>query len=338
MINLGSVQQALCEFDAAEASLRDALRLAPGNPLAWNNLGNVFKSCDRLAEAVDCYQQALKTDAHYAPARNNLAVALQAQGQWEAAIEAFDLSSKSEATGGLLVKRALALPVILDSTEQLDRARMRFDAELERLLNSDVKIADPYREAGACAFHLAYHGINDRDRYIRVGEVFSKACPSLNYVAPHCRGPRAGRTSAAKLRIGFISHFFHNHSVGRHYGGLIRHLARDRFQVVLLRFPGSDDDVARSLEEAADEAVTLPPDLAQAREQIASLGLDVLYYTDIGMDPMTYFLAFARLAPVQCVTNGHPVTTEFRRSTTSCRSTRSNRPPLPIIKAFAFFG
>lgn len=308
-VNLGSVQQALCQFAEAEASLRNALRLAPGNPLAWNNLGNVFKGQDRLAEAVDCYQQALAFDPGYTPARNNLAVALQAQGQWEAAIEAFDLSSSADAAAGLLIKRALALPVILDSTEQLDRARARFDAELERLRNSNLTIADPYREAGVCTFHLAYHGINDRDRHIRVGEVFSKVCPSLNYVAPHCRAPRAGCATGAKLRVGFISQFFHNHSVGRHYGGLIRHLARDRFHVVLLRFPGSDDEVARSLAEEADEAVTLPPDLSQAREQIAGLALDVLYYTDVGMDPMTYFLAFARLAPVQCVTNGHPVTT-----------------------------
>ena len=308
-VNLGSLQHALCQFDAAEASLRNALRLAPGNSLAWNNLGNVFKSRDRLAQAVDCYQQALKSNPNYTPARNNLALALQAQGQWEAAIEAFDLSSSSSAASGLLIKRALALPVILDSTEQLDRARARFDAELERLLNSNLTIADPYREAGVCTFHLAYHGINDRDRYVRVGKMFSKACPSLNYVAPHCRTRPAGRAAGAKLRVGFISYFFHNHSVGKHYAGLIRHLARDRFHVVLFRFPGSDDEVARSLAEAADEAITLPPDLAQAREQIAGLALDALYYTDVGMDPMTYFLAFARLAPVQCVTNGHPVTT-----------------------------
>ncbi len=37
--------------------------------------------------------------------------------------------------------------------------------------------------------------------------------------------------------------------------------------------------------------------------------LDLVYYTDIGMEPLTYFLAFARLAPVQCVTWGHPQTT-----------------------------
>src|SRR5205085_2242181 len=36
---------------------------------------------------------------------------------------------------------------------------------------------------------------------------------------------------------------------------------------------------------------------------------DLILYPDIGMDPFTYFLAFARLAPVQCTTWGHPVTT-----------------------------
>src|SRR5207249_4355624 len=36
---------------------------------------------------------------------------------------------------------------------------------------------------------------------------------------------------------------------------------------------------------------------------------DLLFYADIGMDAISYFLAYARLAPVQCVTWGHPVTT-----------------------------
>jgi predicted O-linked N-acetylglucosamine transferase (SPINDLY family) len=57
--------------------------------------------------------------------------------------------------------------------------------------------------------------------------------------------------------------------------------------------------------------VTLPPQqpLAALHERIAVERLDVLFYPDIGMHPLTYFLAFARLAPVQCVAGGHPVTT-----------------------------
>jgi len=41
---------------------------------------------------------------------------------------------------------------------------------------------------------------------------------------------------------------------------------------------------------------------------IAGQKLDVLFYTDLGMEPVTYTLALTRMAPVQCVTWGHPVT------------------------------
>jgi predicted O-linked N-acetylglucosamine transferase (SPINDLY family) len=46
-----------------------------------------------------------------------------------------------------------------------------------------------------------------------------------------------------------------------------------------------------------------------ARRVIAEKKLDILLYPDIGMEPFTYFLAFSRLAPVQCAFYGHPITT-----------------------------
>ena len=200
--------------------------------------------------------------------------------------------------------------MIIDAPEQIHEVRRRFDTEVERILNSNLRVDDVFREAGVTVFHLAYHGIDDRERYRRVARMYSHICPSLNYVQrPHCRAPRAARGSGGRGRVAFISQFFHNHSISKHFAGVIRHLPRERFEVVLLRFPGSGDDAARSIADSADVVVTLPPDLVRAREQIAALGLDVLYYTDIGMEPLTYFLAFARLAHVQCVAAGHPVTT-----------------------------
>jgi protein O-GlcNAc transferase len=56
--------------------------------------------------------------------------------------------------------------------------------------------------------------------------------------------------------------------------------------------------------------INLPvQDLKLIAETIARKKPDVLIYTDIGMDPLSYYLGFHRLAPVQCVTWGHPVTT-----------------------------
>src|SRR5262249_52300620 len=137
--------------------------------------------------------------------------------------------------------------------------------------------------------------------------VYLRATPTLSYVAPHCerRPSAAGRP----LRVGFLSRFFHNHTMGRLNAGLIRRLSRADFRVLMLCPPGKDDDMARAMRASADAVVDLPEHLGLARQRVAEQQLDILYYTDLGMDPFTYFLAFSRLAPVQCVTWGHPVTT-----------------------------
>src|SRR5262249_27561306 len=70
-----------------------------------------------------------------------------------------------------------------------------------------------------------------------------------------------------------------------------------------------EDAIGRFICARADQFIEVTNNLPTARAQIAAAGLDVLFYTDIGMDPLTYTLAFSRLAPVQCVTWGHPETT-----------------------------
>ena len=53
----------------------------------------------------------------------------------------------------------------------------------------------------------------------------------------------------------------------------------------------------------------LPRELNAARSCIAEFQADVAFFPEVFMDPITYFLAFARLGSVQAVTWGHPVTT-----------------------------
>jgi predicted O-linked N-acetylglucosamine transferase (SPINDLY family) len=112
-----------------------------------------------------------------------------------------------------------------------------------------------------------------------------------------------------RIRLGLISRFFRQHTIGRLNMGLVEQFDRDAFEVTVLSVGDRQDDVATYMRERADRFVTLPPRLDVARGLIADQKLDLLYYADIGMDPVTYSLAFSRLAPVQCVTWGHPVTT-----------------------------
>ena len=184
----------------------------------------------------------------------------------------------------------------------------------DAMLAAPPQLESPAGTVGVSAFFLAYHGRSDRQLQEKTARLYLAAIPSLAFVAPHCAdrsGRRAGTDRAgAKIRIGFISRFFASHSIFSTSIGLIEKLSRERFEVVALRITPSRDDAATArVRAAADLTVNLDPDLYRAREQIAALELDILFYQDIGMEPISFFLAFARLAPVQCVSFGHPNTT-----------------------------
>jgi predicted O-linked N-acetylglucosamine transferase (SPINDLY family) len=85
----------------------------------------------------------------------------------------------------------------------------------------------------------------------------------------------------------------------------LERLDRERFEMILFH-PG---DSAIEGTGEGDTAVELPTRIAEARARIAEAKPDLLYFPDIGMSALTYFLAFARLAPVQCIGWGHPDTT-----------------------------
>jgi predicted O-linked N-acetylglucosamine transferase (SPINDLY family) len=96
---------------------------------------------------------------------------------------------------------------------------------------------------------------------------------------------------------------------------LIEELDRDRFEAIAICVkPGPDDATSQRIRARADRWIELDGavdgagSLDEARRRLEELQLDVLFYQDIGMEPFTYFLAFSRLAPVQCVSFGHPNT------------------------------
>jgi protein O-GlcNAc transferase len=82
----------------------------------------------------------------------------------------------------------------------------------------------------------------------------------------------------------------------------------DRFELVYLQ-SGPSDAHSERLARRADRHVRLPSTLLEAQEAIAKEELDVLFFPEIGLDPLTYYLGFSRFAPVQCVSWGHPLTT-----------------------------
>ncbi len=139
--------------------------------------------------------------------------------------------------------------------------------------------------------------------------LFRARVPDLTFTAPHVPDWRPPSERGQRIRVGFLSEYLFDHTIGKHYQGFIRHLDRNRFEVVVIHGPKSKRDAFRqNLDALADKVITLPSRLKSQQQAVAAEQLDVLFYPDIGMSPSTYFLAYSRLAPVQATSWGHPDT------------------------------
>lgn len=304
--NLGIVLGRIGDPNAAARAYERAIQLDPKHAGAHLNLANLLSEAKVYGEAVKHYRLSLA--ARPLPAALvNLGNALKEQGYWTESRQAYEQALALGDNDGVRIKAAMAMPLVPVSAAEIDAARAAFSVALAALEARPLRIRDPMREVGSTLFALAYQGGNDKPLAEAMARILARACPDLLFTAPHCAD---ARSPGAKLRVGICSRFLRDHSIGRLMLNLIQHLAATgRYEVFIFSFNKQPDAVSAEIASHAAEVVALFADLDRARQEIAARRLDVLFYPDIGMEPMTYFLAFARLAPVQCVTWGHPVTT-----------------------------
>lgn len=306
--NLGTALQGAGMVEAAVEAYRRAIVLRPNYAQALCNLATTLQ--DRAPDEAEQYaRKALAIQPDYHEAWVTLGKILHPQGHVNQAREAISRALSLRPNNGLLVYSALMLPTIMGTHEEVLASRRKFEINLEQLISQRIVLTDPVTQLCGTNFQLAYHAQNDRGLQQRVADFYSQACPSLAYVAPHCEEPR--QQGRSRKRIGFFSRFIARHSVALSYSRIIEKLAMDAAcEVVLI---SSHDPLKTSVQETYPDFrgsyLRITMNLEKGRQQIAALGLDILVYLDIGMDPFSYFLAYSRLARAQCVFDGHPVTT-----------------------------
>lgn len=193
-------------------------------------------------------------------------------------------------------------PVTLDSEQQIQEIRRAWLAKMERPLPEQRAYIDIHQYLSITPqFYLSYHGVPNRDMFSRLCSYYRKLMPYLTYTAEHVTKPR----SPGKLRIGFITAFFSNHSVTRDRLGVIEHLPRDRFDVMTFWLNDPNDHLGKRAWNAA-QAIKFPdPTLDSMRRTIESKKLDVLVFCELGMNQSCYWLSYSRLARQQISTWGH---------------------------------
>jgi len=223
----------------------------------------------------------------------------------ELARQALDRALELGAGDAARVRKALMWSPILGDRQALRHEWDTNLAALRALAQQELSIPDAPRALPWLDFYLAYRGRNDREPRELLGQILRRADPDLDFCAPHV--PTGGSTDGP-VRLGICSAHLKDHTIGRLNQALVRGLGAHGFHVVLAVPELADDPLSTAMAQAADQVLILGRHVPTARERLAQARLDVLHYPDLGMDPLTTWLALARLAPVQTVSWGHPLT------------------------------
>jgi predicted O-linked N-acetylglucosamine transferase (SPINDLY family) len=341
--NLGNLYRSLGDLQEAEKSYRSALVIQPDFIQALNNLGVVYQQQQKSARAIEKFSAAIRLNDNYAEAHNNLGAALndlgdtgpalvhfqkaieinpafveaainagmiqQNLGQHELARTTLDrvIDIEPDNLTALWARCVSELETVYPSTEAIEVARRAYQSRMMALLES-TDLGDTNQRSRAAAavgslqpFLLPYQGFDDCSLQSLYGDFICQAMRTESIIPlPESRLP-------GPIRVGIVSSFFYDHSNWKvPIQGWMKSL-RSQFELFAYHTGVRQDQVTA---EAKALSAHFYSGLSgrQFSELIQNDAIDLLIYPEIGMHPLTTWLATQRLATVQCVSWGHPVT------------------------------
>ena len=320
--NLALYLRDLGDFDESLAWGRRGVAVAPHSSAMLHNVALLEHRNRNVSGAVLLWRRArdlqsgvfqpVASLAHQEGYRGNLSGAALL---YEEALELAQASAqwRSHADALRLQLATSQLPHIYDDAEHAKKCWFDYTQGLRELLRRpSLRIEDPLHTtgAGALGYYLEYVGLPDLPPRRLLASVYWKGSPELKYRATWLGAAADEGYAAPHIRVGFLTAFYFRHSVGLLTEGVIRTLNRGKFRVVLLRVEGEPtDELTGSLARACDEVYVVPSTSIQKAQLIVEAArVDVLVFCEIGMNSMSYFLLFARLARRQVLFWGHAVT------------------------------
>ncbi|HAC90680.1 MAG TPA: TIGR03032 family protein, partial [Planctomycetaceae bacterium] len=289
------------QLDQAANCLDRAASLTPNPVNLLIDLGNLRQEQGQQQAARLCYERALTYDPQSIAAQQNLGYLAFNLGMAEESAQVLDrlLAQQPSPINHLLA--ASVLPVVYDSLQDIQHWKQRSLTILNQAAERGLR-HDASETLVPTFFFSAYTGDDPRELL----ELRGRMVHGRDYTSGRVRWTA---NSGRAPRIGFLSAYFRDHTIGRLNIGRIESPKTVDADRIVIQAGRAQDWMVDRFRKAADEYVELPRDVPSAIEALRVLELDILVFADIGMDSLATTLAFSRFAPVQAVTWGHPMTT-----------------------------
>ena len=313
--NLGNTLKELGEHQKAQNCYKKVIQINPNHYKAYNNLGSLFNELEEHEKAKNCYEKAIQINPNYVNAHNNLGNIFKKLGEHKKAKDCYEKSIKIEP--GNLTSHWLSMnifPVIYKNIEEIDQYKKNFVKSIKKV-NLLLETQSKYSKKqlvnainSSTNFYLHYQGGDVLKLQQNYADLIEQITQNI-YQEFHKEITK--NISSKNIKIGFVSSFFKNHTVCKLFKNWALKLDKKYFTRFVYYVGNKFDHTTNQIKQNVDYFFN-HTDVDRLINQISKDNLDVLIYLDIGMKPIIQILSSLRLAPIQCNTWGHPVTSGFK--------------------------
>ena len=183
------------DFEKAERCIKKIIELKPEQPFVYQFLATVLKSQDKIEEMIKVINEGLK---------KNLI-----NKKWE-------------------IQKKILSPVIMKDRQQIDSYREKILKGFEEMISSNIQLDyDNDQIVTPPLFEISYNDKDNLDINKKMVNAFKKVYKPLNHV--HTIKPKENK----KIKIGFVSAFFTDHTIGKLFKNLVFSLDLNSFDVVI---------------------------------------------------------------------------------------------------------
>ena len=300
------------DFKQAQIYFEKTLKVAPNSSPTLENLSKSYlatKDYDKAEKILKYFISLKKEDDQIAykllyEIYSTLNKYDELKNLTESAI------NKNKLDNEFHLKSRLFYPSFFRSLKEIDEIRKSFTNEVEKLIENEkvpnLELSEKLFKPPN--FELSYDGYDNLKINKKLIKLYNKIYPDLENIEEY------SFSKNKKIKIGFISQFFSDHTIAKLFKGIIYKLNKEIFEVYVFH---SDKTLPGMLFNEINESVVLynydniilPKDFREKVKTIRDKNLDLLFYPDIHMSTNLYYLTLLRLAKFQITSWGHPETT-----------------------------
>ena len=264
------------DFRNAENTIKKVLKLNEKEPYAYQFYASILKNQDKIDEMINLIEEGIN---------KNLM-----DPKWK-------------------YQKELLFPVVVKDNQEIDKFRGKISKCYDQILENNEQLNyDNDQIIQTPHYESSYNQHDNLELNIKSVKALRKIYKELN---ENCI---TENKENEKIKIGFVSEFFTNHTIGKLFKNIIFSLDQTKFDIFVLHSKKTkvSDLFNEFIEKEKNnflKNIRLPERLNEKINFFKKEKFNILFYPDIGMSVEMYFLSLIRLAKYQIMSWGHPETT-----------------------------